>query len=127
MKWSFRVKLCFKKSHIYWKDSGSKLFSNRAHCPENEKHHALGENLIMPAYKYIVMKMLSSCSMRNWKGSILHSMISCHIDDMSHDAEELWGNKQKNNSFPLQGDESIDFIGKCCIVTFVWFLNGDEI
>lgn len=81
----------------------------------------------MPAYKYTVMKMLTSCNMRNWKGSILHGMLSCHIDDTSHDAEELWGNKLKNNNFSLQGDESTDFIGKCHAVAFLWFLNGGEI
>lgn len=46
-------------------------------------------------------------------------MISCHIDDMSHGAEELWDDKLQNNSFPLQTDESTGFISKCHVVAFV--------
>lgn len=64
----------------------------------------IGDNLIMLVHKRVVRKMLTSCSRRNGKGSILHSMISCHIDDMSHDAKELWADKL--NSFPLQLEES---------------------
>lgn len=86
----FRVKLCLKKATFSEKTQEASYLVTELIAQKNEKHHALGENLIMPAYKYIVMKMLTSCSMRNWKGSILHGMISCHTDDMSHDAEELW-------------------------------------
>lgn len=46
-------------------------------------------------------------------------MISCHIEDIADDAEELWDDKLQNNSFQLQTDESTDFIGRCHIVAFV--------
>ena len=53
-------------------------------------------------------------------------MISCHIEDIADDAEELWDDKLQNNSFQLQTDESTDFIGRCHVVAFVWFLQGGE-
>lgn len=80
----------------------------------------IGDNLIMLVHKRVVRKMLTSCSRRNGKGSILHGMISCHIDDMSHDAKELWADKL--NSFPLQLEES----STCHVAAFMWFLNGGK-
>lgn len=47
-----------------------------------------------------------------------HGMISCYTDDMLYHAKELWGNKM-NNSFPLQVDETSDFIGKCHVIVSI--------
>jgi hypothetical protein len=46
---------------------------------------------------------------------------------MSHDAEEVFYDKLKNNSFSVQADESTDFTNKSYIVAFVSFVNGGQI
>ncbi|XP_055510562.1 zinc finger BED domain-containing protein 5-like [Leucoraja erinacea] len=95
---------------------------------QKRKSHTVGENLIMPACKIIVGKMLGQDAVREIENVPLsNSTISQCIDDMSHDAEEVLCDKLKNSSFSVQVGESTDLANKCHIVAFVRFINEGEI
>ncbi|XP_072909831.1 zinc finger BED domain-containing protein 5-like isoform X6 [Hemitrygon akajei] len=95
---------------------------------QKRKSHTVGENLIMPACKIIVGKMLGQDAVREIeKVSLSNSTIGRRIGDMSHDAEEVLCDKLKSNSFSIQVDESTDFTNKCHVVAFVRFVNDGEI
>jgi hypothetical protein len=46
---------------------------------------------------------------------------------MSHDAEEVFCDKLKHNSFSIQVDESTDFTNTCYVIAFVRFVNDGKI
>jgi hypothetical protein len=70
---------------------------------QKRKSHTVGENLIMPACKIIVSKMLGQDAVREIEKVLLsNSTISQRSDDMSHDADEDFCNKLENNSFSIQ-------------------------
>jgi hypothetical protein len=50
-----------------------------------------------------------------------NSTINRRAEYMSHDAEEDFCDKLKNNSFSIQVDESTNFTIKCYVVAFVRF------
>jgi hypothetical protein len=54
-------------------------------------------------------------------------MINRHIDDMSHDAEEILCDKLKNNRFSMQVDEPTYFTNKSYVETYVRYANDGEI
>jgi hypothetical protein len=56
-----------------------------------------------------------------------NSTINRHTDDMSHDAEEIFCDKLKNNSFSSEVYESTDFINKSHVIAFVTVVIDDEI
>jgi hypothetical protein len=91
---------------------------------QKRKSHTVGENLIMPACKIIVSKMLGRDAVREIENfPISNSTINRHIDDMSHDPEEVF----VINCFCFQVDESTDFMNKSYVVAFVRSVNDDEI
>jgi hypothetical protein len=76
---------------------------------QKRKSHTVGENLIMPACKIIMGKMRGKNAVGEFKNIPLSKQfVNRHIDDMSHDAEVL-RDKQKNNNFYIQVNESTDF------------------
>jgi hypothetical protein len=92
------------------------------------KSQTVGENLIMPACKIIVGKILGQDAVHEIENiPPSNSMINRRTDDMSHDAEEVLCDKLKNNSFSIQVDESTDFTNKIYIAAFVRFVNGGKI
>jgi hypothetical protein len=48
-------------------------------------------------------------------------------DDISRDAEEVFRDKMKNNSFCIKVDETTDFINKTYFVAFVRSVNDGVI
>jgi hypothetical protein len=54
-------------------------------------------------------------------------MINRHIDDMSHDAEEILCDNMKNNRFSIQVEEPTNFTNKSYIATFIRYVNDGEI
>lgn len=98
------TKLITLKSHIYWKDSEIKLFSNWTYYPEmwnicawSKKQYQLRKNDIVSEEKE-----RTYYSRRIWTGSLLYWMVSCHVDAMLHDTEGFLGHILKNCSFPRQ-------------------------
>jgi hypothetical protein len=95
---------------------------------EKKKSHAVGENLTMPACKFLVCKMLGQNAVRDI-GNVPHSnsTINRCIDDMSHDAEESLRHKRKNNSSSIHINESTYFTDRSYIVASVRFVIDSEI
>ncbi|XP_068115889.1 zinc finger BED domain-containing protein 5-like [Hyperolius riggenbachi] len=95
---------------------------------QKRKSHTIAENVIMPACKIIVSKMLGEDAAREIeKVPLSDSTISRRIDDMSRDAEEVLSSQLKTSSFAMQVDESTDITSKCHIMSFVRFVNDGEI
>jgi hypothetical protein len=95
---------------------------------QKSKSHTVGENLIIPACKIKVGKMLGQDAVQETEDVPLsNSMINKHTDNMSHDAEEILCDKLKNNSFSVQVDESTEFTNESYVVTFLRFVNDGEI
>jgi hypothetical protein len=63
------------------------------------KSHTVGENPIMPTHKIIVSRLLGQVSVREIEGvPLLNRMISRRIDDMLHEAEEVFCKKLKKTA-----------------------------
>jgi hypothetical protein len=118
-----RVKLLLKKVTFSEKPQEASYLVAEL-IAQKKKSHTVGENLIMPACKIIVSKVLAQNAVQEME-KVLLSNSSC-IYDMSHDAEKVWCNKLKNNSFAIQLDESTDVTSKCHVMAFVKFVNGGE-
>ncbi|CAI9714955.1 Hypothetical predicted protein [Octopus vulgaris] len=89
---------------------------------QKRKSHTVGENLILPAGKIIVSKMLGQNTLQEIEYVPLsHTTASRCIDDMARDIEEVLHDKLKNSSFSIQVDESTDLTNN--YVVFVRFVN----
>jgi hypothetical protein len=121
------VKLLLKKVTFSEKAQEASYFVAEL-IAQKRKSHTVGEKLIMPTCKIIVSKMLGQDVVQEIeKVPLSNSMISRHIDDISHNAEEVLCNKLENNSFSIHVDESTDFTNKCHAVAFVRFVNYGKI
>ena len=95
---------------------------------QKRKSHTVGENLILPACKIIVGKMLGQNAVQEIENVPLSdSTISRRIDDMAHDIEEVLCDKLENSIFSIQVDESTDITNKCHVIAFVRFVNEGKI
>jgi hypothetical protein len=91
---------------------------------QKRESYTVGENLIMPARKIILGKMLGQDAVREIENVPLsNSTINGRIDDMSRDAEVVLCDELKNNSFSIQVDEATDFTNESYVVAFLRFLN----
>jgi hypothetical protein len=83
------------------------------------KSHTVDENLITPACKSAVGKLLGQDAARETENVPLsNSTINGCTDDMSRDAEEVLCDKLKSNSFSIRVDESNRFhqVQLCCSI-----------
>ena len=76
---------------------------------QKRKSHTISENLMMPACKIIVDKMLRQNAVQEIENMPpSDSTISRRIDSMSHDVEEVICDKLKTSGFSIQVDECTD-------------------
>jgi hypothetical protein len=92
--------------------------------PQKRKSHTVGENLIKPACKIIVGKMLGQYAVQEIgnfplsNSMITFILMTCHM---------MLKRFCMINLFSLQVDESTDFTNKSYVVAFVRFINDGEI
>uniref|UniRef100_A0A0L8IF98 Uncharacterized protein n=1 Tax=Octopus bimaculoides TaxID=37653 RepID=A0A0L8IF98_OCTBM len=93
---------------------------------QKRKSHTIGENVMLPACKIIVSKMLEQNTLQEIENVPLSDTTgSRRIDDLSHDIEEVLHDKLKNSSFSIQVDESTDLTNSCHVVS-VRFVNEEN-
>jgi hypothetical protein len=86
------------------------------------KSYTTAESLIMPACKIIVKKMIGKeAESEIDKVPVSNNTISRHVDDMSHDTEDVLSETLKNTNFALRVDESMDVTSKAQLLALVRF------
>jgi hypothetical protein len=77
------------------------------------KRHTIAESLIMPACKIIVRTVVGKeAESETDKVPVSVNAISRHVDDMSHDVEDVLPEILKNTNFALQVNQSTDITNK---------------
>ena len=96
---------------------------------QNKKGHASDESLILPACQKIVSTMLENeAAMKISKITLSNDTANRRILEMSCDIEKnVCGNKLQCSDFALQVDESADIINKALLITFIRFINENQI
>lgn len=95
---------------------------------QKRESYTLGEDLIMPACKIIVSKVLGEDAVREIENIPLsNTVVSQRVRDMSRDAEEVLCEKLKTSSFSVNVHTSTDSANKCHVITFVRYVNDGEI
>jgi hypothetical protein len=92
------------------------------------KSHTIAESLIMPACKIIVRTIIDQGAEGEIKKvPVSDNTVSRHVDDTSHDVEDVLCEILKNTNSALQVDESTDITNKAQLLAFVRFENEGEI
>lgn len=96
---------------------------------KSKKSHTVAEQLILPACKAIVNKMLGPVAAKEIaKFPLSDSTISRRIDEMSADIKSVVLDKIRiSNKFALQLDESTDISGHAQLLANVRLVDGDTI
>ncbi|XP_014779908.1 zinc finger BED domain-containing protein 5 [Octopus bimaculoides] len=86
------------------------------------------ESIILPACRKIVKTMLGDEAEQEInKIPLSNNIIHRKIMDLSADIEEHVQNKLQNSKFALQVDESTDISNKTQLLTFIRFIDGNQI
>lgn len=95
---------------------------------QKRESYTLCEDLIMPACKIIVGKVLGEDAVREIENiSLSNTVVSQRIRDMSRDAEEVLCEKLKSSHFSINVHTSTDSANKCHVITFVRYVSDGEI
>uniref|UniRef100_A0A0L8I2A7 Uncharacterized protein n=1 Tax=Octopus bimaculoides TaxID=37653 RepID=A0A0L8I2A7_OCTBM len=92
------------------------------------KLHTLTKSITLPTCRKMVKTMLGDEAKQEIsKILISNNTIHRRIMDLSADIEETVQNKLQNSEFALQVDESTDISNKAQLLTFIHFIDGNQI
>ncbi|XP_023226702.1 zinc finger BED domain-containing protein 5-like [Centruroides sculpturatus] len=92
------------------------------------KSHNLAEEIILPACRKIVKRMMSESAETDiCKVPLSNDTIHCRIIDLSRNIEENTGKTLVNSNFALQINETTDITGKAHLIAFVRFIHENDI
>ncbi len=92
------------------------------------KSHTLAESIILPACRIMVKRMLGNeAEQAISKIPLSNNTVHRRIMELSSDIEKNVFDKLQNSEFALQVDESTDISNKAQLLTFIRFIDGDQI
>ncbi|TKS64936.1 Zinc finger BED domain-containing protein 5 [Collichthys lucidus] len=93
-----------------------------------KKPHTIAEELILPSAIDMVSTMIDVATASKLKAIPLsNNTISRRIYDMSKDIEEQLNDKIRDRRFALQMDEATDSNKDCLLITYVRFIDADDL
>ncbi|XP_059375528.1 zinc finger BED domain-containing protein 5-like [Carassius carassius] len=93
-----------------------------------KKPHTIAEELILPSAIDMVSTMINEATASKLKAIPLsNNTISRRIYDMSKDIEEQLNDKIRDRRFTLQMDEATDSNKDCLLITYVRFIDADDL
>ncbi|XP_059366129.1 zinc finger BED domain-containing protein 5-like [Carassius carassius] len=93
-----------------------------------KKPHTIAEELILPSAIDMVSTMIDEATASKLKAIPLsNNTISRRIYDMSKDIEEQLNDKIRDRRFALQMDEATDSNKDCLLITYVRFIDADDL
>ncbi|XP_014778772.1 protein ZBED8 [Octopus bimaculoides] len=92
------------------------------------KSHTLSESIILPTCRKMVKTMLGDeAEQEISKNPLSNNTIHRRIMDLPADIEGNVQNKLQNSEFAQQADESTDINNKVQLLTFIRFIDGNQI
>lgn len=92
-----------------------------------KKPHTIAEELILPCAMDMVSTMLDDSAASKLRAIPLsNNTVGRRIYDMSKDIEEQLNDKVRDSHFSLQMDEATDGNKDCLLITYVRFIDGDD-
>lgn len=93
-----------------------------------KKPHTIAEELILPSAIDMVSTMIDEATASKLKAIPLsNNTIARRINDMSKDIEEQLNDKLRDSRFALQMDEATDSNKDCLLISYVRFIDGDDL
>ncbi len=93
-----------------------------------KKPHTIAEELKLPSAIDMVSTMIDEATASKLKAIPLsNNTIARRIYDISKDIEEQLNDKIRDNRFALQMDEATDSNKDCLLITYVRFIDGEDL